>query len=192
MEGYISEIRFFGPNWAPRNWFACQGQILPIAQYSAFFSLIGTMYGGDGRSTFGLPDLRGRVIVGIGAGPGRTPRNSGQAGGSEMVTLNVLEMPTHNHAANTTLSGASAQIASSAAGSTGTPSAGIYPGVVTDVNGDPVNVYGSGGNPITSAVSGNAATQIGNTGGNQAHENMQPWQAILPIICFQGIFPSRS
>ena len=101
MEGNISEIRLFGPVWAPRNWLSCSGQLLSIAQYTAFFSLIGTLYGGDGRTSFGLPDLRGRVAVGAGLGPGLTPRSNGQAGGVEGVTLNTLEIPAHNHSAQT-------------------------------------------------------------------------------------------
>ncbi|MHA7129204.1 phage tail protein [Algoriphagus namhaensis] len=192
MEGTISEIRFFGPTWAPRNWMPCAGQLLAISQYTAFFSLIGTIYGGDGRTSFALPDLRGRVVVGSGSGTGLSPRSNGQSGGAESIHLNVLEMPSHNHAATTTLSSASVQIATSASGTTNTPAAGNHPGLVTDVNGDPVNMYASGGSPISSQVTGSASTQIANQGGSQAHQNMQPWLSVLPIICFQGIFPSRS
>lgn len=192
MEGTISEIRYFGPNWAPRSWMPCDGRLLSISQFSAFFSLIGTIYGGDGRTTFAVPDLRGRVAVGAGSGPGRTPRTNGQFGGVETVTLNILEMPSHNHAAATALGSASAQIGISGPGSTGTPAAGSYPGIATDVNGDALNLYGNSGNPITAPVSGNATTNIGMNGGNRSHQNMQPWLSVLPIICYQGIFPSRS
>ncbi len=192
MEGTISEIRYFGPTWAPRNWFSCSGQLLSIAQFTAFFSLIGTVYGGDGRTTFAVPDLRGRVAVGAGNGPGLTPRVSGQGGGVEGVTLNVLEMPSHNHSATTSLSTAGAQIAATGPGSTGTPTQGTYPGAATDINGDAVNVYTNTGTPITSPVSGSATTTVGFNGNSQPHENMQPWLSVLPIICYQGVFPSRN
>ncbi|GAA0189331.1 tail fiber protein [Fulvivirga kasyanovii] len=192
MEGTISEIRYFGPNWAPRSWFPCDGRLLAISQFTAFFSLIGTIYGGDGRTTFAVPDLRGRVAVGSGHGPGLSMRVNGQMGGAETVTLNILETPTHNHSANTTLGSASAQIASTGPGSTGTPTAGSHPGSATDVNGDAINLYTNSGSPIVSPVSGNATTTIGLTGGSQSHQNMQPWECITPIICYQGIFPSRN
>ncbi|MEM7375769.1 MAG: tail fiber protein [Bacteroidota bacterium] len=99
MEGTISEIRGFGPTWTPRNWTSCQGQLLPISSNTAFFSLIGTIYGGDGRSTFAVPDLRGRTPIGQGAGPGLTSRSNGQRSGEEHHNLSVHEMPAHNHTA---------------------------------------------------------------------------------------------
>jgi microcystin-dependent protein len=188
----MSEIRFFGPNWAPRNWMPCDGSLLPISNFTALFSLIGTSYGGDGRTTFALPDLRGRVIVGSGSGPGRTPRLIGQASGQENVTLTMLDMPSHTHLATTQLSSASVQIASTAPGTAGTPTAGSHPGVVVNADGDPVNIYAAGGNPVTSPVSGNANTQLSPSGGGQSHNNMQPWLCVMPIICIQGVYPSRN
>lgn len=193
MEGNISEIRYFGPVWSPRNWFSCSGQLLSIAQFTAFFSLIGTLYGGDGRTSFGVPDLRGRVAVGSGAGPGLTPRVNGQAGGIEGVTLTTLEMPSHNHGASTSISSAGVAVAKNGPVDANSPAVGSLPGAgVSDINGDPINTYASTGADITSAISGVATTQVGLTGGNLPHQNMQPWLSVLPIICYQGIFPSRN
>lgn len=198
MEGTISEIRCFGPVWAPRNWFTCSGQLLSIAQYTAFFSLIGTLYGGDGRTSFGLPDLRGRVAVGAGSGPGRTPRTNGQAGGVEGVTLNTLEMPSHSHAANTstpTVASASVEINAAAAATSPSP-IGNLPAQPT--NNVPAYGPATGGAMSASMASVSnltfnpISTSIGLTGGNLPHQNMQPWQCVNYIICYQGIFPSRN
>ncbi len=194
MEGTISEIRYFGPTWAPRNWFPCQGQLLSIAQFTAFFSLIGTLYGGDGRTSFGVPDLRGRVAVGAGTGPGLTPRVNGQAGGIERVTLNTLEMPSHNHSATMTGSISASMNVSNAPGIATTPSAGSSIGAEAApssffYNNEAPNTPLSAGS-VT--VSNSLQSSIGLTGGNQSHENMQPFQVVLPIICYQGIFPSRN
>lgn len=198
MEGNISEIRLFGPVWSPRNWFSCSGQLLSIAQYTAFFSLIGTLYGGDGRTSFGLPDLRGRVAVGAGSGPGLTPRSNGQASGVEGVTLNTLEIPAHNHAAQTstpTVASASIEISSAAASTTPSP-AGALPGAPSNN----IPTYGTAAGPamsssmasLTGLTFNSVSTTIGLTGGNLPHQNMQPWLSVLYIICYQGIFPSRN
>jgi len=198
MEGTISEIRYFGPNWAPRSWFPCDGRLLAISQFTAFFSLIGTLYGGDGRTTFAVPDLRGRVPVGAGNGPGLTPRSNGQKGGTQAVTLNSLEIPAHNHTAvtsNPTVNSASATIRANTNGSSSTNPSGNYPAVDQaapmydpsasgTMASDAVQISSINFNPIN--------TTIGMTGGSQSHENMQPWTCLMPIICYQGIFPSRS
>lgn len=194
MEGTISEIRYFGPNWSPRNWLPCDGRLLSISQFTAFFSLIGTIYGGDGRTTFMIPDLRGRVAVGTGAGVGLTPRSSGQLGGQETHTLSVLEMPAHNH--NIVLNGnISANLnVSDAAGTATTPS----PGASIGAEASPTSFFYNNATPNTT-LNGNSVTvnntltpQMGAVGSSQAHNNMQPFQVILPIICYQGIFPSRN
>lgn len=192
MEGYLSEIRYWAPTWVPRNWASCSGQLLSISSYTAVFSLIGTLYGGDGRTTFALPDLRGRVAVGAGNGPGLTPRSNGQRSGSEEVTLTTANLPSHNHAAQTTLGSALLQIASTGAGHTGTPAQGTYPGVATDVNGDQINLYTNTGTPVTSSISGSATTTVFNQGGSLPHENQQPFLVVTPIICLYGIYPSRN
>ena len=96
-EPFLAEIRIVAFNFAPRGWATCDGQLLPISQNQALFSLVGTMYGGDGRTTFGVPDLRGRVPIHRGTGPGLTPRTQGQSGGSETNVLNVNQLPAHSH-----------------------------------------------------------------------------------------------
>lgn len=198
MEGTISNVTNWAPNWSPRNWFPCDGRLLSIAQFTAFFSLIGTIYGGDGRTTFAVPDLRGRSAVGYGTGPGRTPRIAGQAGGTEWVTLNILEMPIHNHAAAVSSSGTGSATLklSNQAGASGTPQAGGSIGVESAGTGF---MYNNDTSPsVTLApgsitdVSANVSVTIGLTGGSQSHENMSPWLAIGYIICYQGIFPSRN
>lgn len=179
MEGYISEIRMWGPNWAPRNWALCQGQLLPIASNTALFSLIGTIYGGDGRTTFALPDMRGRIPVGTGNGPALTPRVIGQRGGQEDVTLNVAEIPSHNHTAAGTVK------AVGAPGNQRIPTNHNLAGTAGDLQ------YSDAGVNANMAAN-NVGVTVGNTGGNLSHENMQPWQCVNFVICLQGIFPSRS
>ena len=100
IEPFIAQISLFGGNFAPRGWALCDGQLLPISQNTALFSLLGTTYGGDGRTTFGLPDMRGRALLHAGSGPGLSTRRIGQEGGNERVTLSIGEMPSHNHGAS--------------------------------------------------------------------------------------------
>ena len=176
MEGYIAEIRMFAGNFAPRNWAFCQGQLLSIAQNTALFSLIGTIYGGNGQTTFALPDLRGRVALGVGQGPGLSNYDVGQVGGVESVTLATTQIPAHSHPLN----------GSNSAGTSNAPT-GNYPAVVTDPTANPMNAYGTAA-PI---VAMNAAS-VGNTGGSQPHTNLQPHLAVSYIICLAGIFPSRN
>lgn len=185
----MSEIRAWGPNWAPRGWALCQGQLLPIAQNQALFSLIGTLYGGDGRTTFGLPDLRGRVPMGSGRGPALANYNIGSKGGAERVTLTYAEMPVHNHGASLTNSSMTIPVhTTDGAEDEANPGAGILTNTGTDnYTSEAANgVYGN--QPIP--VSGNVA--IGQSGGSQPHLNLQPFQVCNYIICLQGIFPSRS
>ncbi|AXT57742.1 phage tail protein [Aquimarina sp. AD1] len=190
MEGTIGQIMPWGPNWAPRNWFLCQGQLLSISQYNAFFSLIGTIYGGDGRTSFGLPDLRGRSVIGSGSGPGLQPYNIGAKGGVEFVTLNQLEIPTHTHTA--TLNGLSASINANEEDVDSADPNGRYFGVAetpTIYNSTaPDGTIKMGPNSIS--IDGNIS--VGLTGGNQSHENRAPFQSCNYIICYQGIYPSRN
>jgi microcystin-dependent protein len=176
MEGYIAEIRMFAGNFAPRGWAFCAGQILPIAQNTALFSLLGTTFGGNGQTTFALPDLRGRMAVGPGQGPGLSSYSLGQMGGEEGHTLIITEMPAHNHAAQA--SGVAA------GGNSGTPSGGTWAGSTSRDN-----IY-SNAAPSSPMASGNIT--VGIAGGSQPHNNVQPYTAVNYIICLQGIFPSRN
>ncbi|MEX2513981.1 MAG: tail fiber protein [Cyclobacteriaceae bacterium] len=179
MEEFIGTLKLFAGNFAPRGWAFCHGQLLPINNYSAVFSLLGTMYGGDGRTNFALPDLRGRVPVGFGQGPGLSNYQQGQTGGQESTTLTQGNMPSHNHSI----------AVSSTDGSSNNPS-GKYPAqaVVQVERGAPnlpVNSYGDSGNATL------APQSVGNAGGNQPFENRQPYLGLNYIICLEGIFPSR-
>jgi microcystin-dependent protein len=166
MEAYLAEIRLFAGNFAPRGWQFCNGQILSIAQNTALFALLGTTYGGNGQTTFALPDLRGAVPVGTGAGPGRSSRQLGQVGGAEAVTLTVAQMPAHNHALRVRDDGAT----------TKSPSAGY------------LAQSGGFGTPATAAAPVDTVTMAG---GGQPVPTMPPFVGLNYIICVEGIFPSR-
>ncbi len=172
-EPFIGEIIMFGGNFAPRSWAFCDGQLLSIAQNTALFSILGTTYGGDGRTTFGLPDLRGRVPMGPRNGPGLTPRQLGEKSGAENVTLTVNQIPSHNHVANAV---EPAGNSNNAAGNYWADDAGVSSGT-----------YHTG--PSNTTMNANAITH---TGGGQSHTNVQPYICVNFIICLQGIFPSRS
>jgi len=175
---FLGTISLFAGNFAPRGWAFCNGQILPIAQNTALFSILGTTYGGNGQTTFALPDLRGRAPIHWGQGPGLTNRELGEVSGSENVTLISTQMPIHNHmvAANTAL------------GTQGTPT-----GNLLALSTDP----GAGGNPLNfiepaAPNTSMAPNMIGQAGGSQPHNNMQPYLAVSFIIALEGIFPSRN
>jgi microcystin-dependent protein len=168
---FLGMIRLVGFNFAPIGWALCQGQVLPISQNTALFSLIGTTFGGDGVQTFNLPDLRGRVAVGQGQGPGLSPYAQGQTGGQEGVAFSVQEAPAHTH----TLM---------AAGNVTTPNPG--PSFALGTPAAAVRMYGAGSpTPL-------AASSIGSFGGSASHENRQPFLALNFIIALQGIFPSQN
>ncbi len=172
MEGYIGEIRLFAGNFAPRNWAVCAGQLLAIASNTALFSILGTTYGGDGRTTFALPDIRSRVPVGPGRGPGLSDYRIGEKKGSEDVTLLVSEIPTHTHLFQATNEPANQLTATNHI--MGSEPAGATAFYVNE-------------NPSTEM----SPLAIANTGGSQPHENRQPFLAMYYIICQFGIFPSR-
>lgn len=174
-EPFIAEIRIFAGNFAPRGWAFCDGQLLPISQNTALFSLIGTTYGGDGRTTTALPNLEGRAPMHPGRGPGLTARRLGERGGVEMVTLSEAQMPNHTH----TLQGSTDE-----AEFDGSPNpAGNLTGVVEGG----AEVYAAANNlqPFPDAT-------VSYTGGSQAHNNMQPYLTINFIIALVGLYPSRS
>lgn len=171
---FIGEIKMVGFSFAPYGWAFCNGQILSIQQNSALFALLGTTYGGDGKTTFGLPNLQGHVPIGFGAGPGLTPRTLGETDGSAAVTLNTSQMPLHSH----TPLGTTGNDAASPEGHTwGTLAGGRTP----------PPAYQSG----TPNVSMHPAA-LASAGNNIPHNNLQPYLAVNFVIALQGIFPSRS
>lgn len=173
---YVGEIRMFGGSFAPSNWAFCNGQIIAISQNSALFSLLGTTYGGDGRVSFGLPEMRGRLPVHQGAGPGLTPRRMGEKMGHETVALNINQIPAHSHAYN-----ASTEIANSpnpANDVLASQDDGDTPYAAQPV--DPANLQAM--NSQTLAMKGQS----------QPHSNMMPYLPINFIICLFGIYPPRS
>ena len=184
----MATIIMFGGNFAPRGWALCEGQLLPISQHSALFSLLGTIYGGDGRTTFGLPDLRGRSPIGPGNGPGLSSRRLGAKGGSETNVLNITQIPSHNHTAAGRL-----RVLDGAASDPNPKD--NYPGIASarDLSTNAsvqVSDWSSSSNEF--AAANGVEISMGNTGGNQSVNNMQPWVAVNYIIALQGVFPSRS
>ncbi len=170
---YIGEIRMFGGNFAMRNWAFCNGQLLPISGNSALFSLIGTIYGGDGRTTFALPDLRGRIATHSGTGPGLSPIKQGARSGHETVTLTLSNIPSHSHAA--TLNATAAPAAGANPSNKQLAAATTY----ADHSGTNIAMY-------------NQSVIVGNTGGGQNFNIRNPYLGIQFIICLYGVFPSRS
>ncbi|CAM1368856.1 Microcystin-dependent protein [Tenacibaculum sediminilitoris] len=196
MDPFIGEIVMFGGNFAPRGWAFCDGQLLSIAQNTALFSILGTTYGGDGRTTFALPDLRGRTPIGPRQGPGLSDYRLGQRGGTETVTLNVTQMPSHSHSTqNNTAADQHIQL-STDAGIRSTPQAGDVPSGASfgsGIGATPVNAYGPANNTVNGqTISANAGLNILNTGGNLPHTNVQPYLAVNYIIALVGVFPSRN
>lgn len=175
MEGYIAQIMWFAGNFAPRNWAFCQGQIINIAQNTALFSIIGTTYGGNGQTTFALPDFRGRVAIGAGNGPGLSSYLLGQTGGSNYTTLTVDNLPPHIH----TLNGSDTSANNVAA------PAGNYLANTVGLN-DREYFVGAG------EVTAMGTQALGANGGGQAFNNMQPYLGMNFVICLYGIFPSRN
>ncbi len=174
---FLGEIAIFAGNFAPAGWFTCEGQLLAIEQYTALFSLLGTTYGGDGRSNFALPDLQGRHAVGFGQGPGLSIYDLGENGGEETVTLLESQLPAHGHTPQ------SASTASS------TDPTGRYWAPAS--SGTP---YGelSGGPTKTASACAMSPQALQPSGGGQPHENRPPSLALTFIIAYEGIFPSRS
>jgi microcystin-dependent protein len=196
QEAWLGEIRWVPYNFAPRGWASCDGQILSIAQNTALFSLLGTTYGGNGQTTFALPDMRGRVPMHVGQGPGLSTRDLGEVGGTETVTLLIPEIPSHSHtlASHThTIPALPVEIRASNFAATKTSPAGSV------LATPPTNIYSTGLAGATLAA-GSAVTAEGTTGGgngttmaaggNAPHQNMPPFLVVRCIIALEGIFPS--
>ena len=164
-EPFLAEVKIVGFNFAPRGWASCDGQLLPIAQNTALFSLVGTIYGGDGRTTFALPDLRGRTPIHVGTG-----HHQGERSGAENVPLTVSEIPVHRHPYRATCADA-----------TSTSPDGAKLASTRERS------YRTSGERRAMHLSA-----VANTGGGQGHNNMQPYLALNFVIALQGIFPSRS
>jgi microcystin-dependent protein len=173
MEVYIGTILMFAGTFAPMGWAICDGRLLAIAQNQALFAILGTTYGGDGRTTFALPDLRGRVPVGVGQGPGLSPYTQGEQYGTEAVTLIQNQIPTHAHTFSVPCS--------TSGPDTGSPQNAVC------ANLDPNANYASAATPGATMQGG----MSGATGGSLPHDNRQPSLCINYIIALQGIFPPR-
>lgn len=182
MEGTIAEIRMFAGTFAPRNWAFCQGQILSISQNTALFSLLGTTYGGNGTTTFALPDFQGRTPVGTGSGAGLSSYELGQVGGAENTTLLLNNLPAHNHASVT---GSLAMPGHNTAANTEEP-ANAYPGTNTGIS----QYYNGNDGSTFSQVNVNLAVQP--VGNSMPFTNIQPVIGMNMVICLYGIFPSRN
>ncbi|HTS11487.1 MAG TPA: tail fiber protein [Candidatus Limnocylindrales bacterium] len=168
---FVAEIRIFPFNFAPKGWAFCNGQILPISQNTALFSLLGTTYGGNGSSTFALPNLQGATPMHFGQGPGLSLRDLGESGGESTITLLASEIPSHTHSAQ----------CNSGMGDQYGPPGNFW---ATDAGGN--NEYGSTSNNQM------AAGAIGTTGSSQPHNNMQPYLVLSFCIALQGVFPARN
>lgn len=190
MTPFIGEIVMFGGNFAPRGWAFCEGQLLAINSNQALFSILGTTYGGDGRTTFGLPDLRGRVAIGEGHGPGLNNHNLGSRGGTETVTLNTNQIPSHNHMATATVAGEVKVGVNSDGADTPTANGAT----LTNTAGNVVYNEEDAGNEKLNGISHSLTSTVTvmNQGGSQPHNNMQPYLTVHYIIALQGTFPSRS
>lgn len=170
MDPYLAQVLFWGLSFNPVGWMSCDGRLLPIASYNALFALIGTTYGGDGVTTFALPDLRGRVPVGQGQGIGLSPRFLGQTGGQENVTLLPSQIPGHVHVLS----------ASAATPTTAAPAGSALPTGAS-------RIYASGAAGVAMSP-----TSIAASGSGASHPNQQPYLTLNPQICVEGIFPSRT
>lgn len=167
---FIGEVAWVPYNFAPRGWAFCDGQLLPVNNHQALFSLLGTIYGGDGRTTFALPDVRSRVIIHEGQGPGLSQRNLGSKSGQEEVTLTTAQLPSHTHR----------QKASNGAPSSTSPENNVL------ASPSRTKLYASSANVNMSA------DNVKNSGGGNAHNNMQPYTTLNCIIALNGLYPSRN
>jgi microcystin-dependent protein len=170
----LGEIIMFGGNFAPRGWAFCDGQLLTIASNTALYSIFGTQYGGDGRVTFALPDLRGRVVIHPGDGPGLSSYRQGDQDGEETTSLTEANLPAHNHEIQL--------VADTGPGTTATPGTGTMPAEASE------DIYSQGGGPLTNTLRFTSEY----TGSGTSMNNIQPFVSIYFIVALEGVFPSRS
>ncbi len=170
-EPFVGEIRMFAGNFAPRGWAFCDGQLLAVSSNDALFSLLGTIYGGDGRTTFGLPDLRSRIPLHAGSGPGLSSRRLGAAGGAEEETVTVNQLSSHSHDFN----------ANPSTGDQTAPTGNVVAGRIGDAT------YVESNQDVDMA-----GAALDNTGGSQSHTNLMPTLCVHFIIALFGIYPSRN
>jgi microcystin-dependent protein len=176
---YVGEIRMFGGSFAPSNWAFCNGQPMPISQYDVLYSLIGTTYGGNGQTTFNLPNLQGRLAVGMGTGNGLSPYVIGQAAGTETVTLTVGTMPSHNHPL----------MASKTVATLASPTGNVTGAGPTSPA--PAYLYTNPGSP-SPQIGNLVSSSVAPSGGSVPHANMMPSLCVSFIIALFGIYPSQS
>lgn len=189
MEPYIGQICIFPYPFTPKGWVKCDGQLLEIQQHSSLFALLGTTYGGDGYSTFGVPDLRGRVVVGQGQGPGLSDYSLGYPGGLEYVGLDINQMPQHSHQAQgsvqTTIK------CKDGDGDTDTPK-GNYAAKYKINKSEFAKIYSTSADSVMSVSESTVNIATNDAGGSQLHYNMQPFLTIGYYIATEGVFPSRN
>jgi microcystin-dependent protein len=178
---FLAEIRIFTGGFAPKGWATCDGQLMPISQNTALFSLLGTTYGGDGKSTFALPNLRGSAPMQQGQGPGLSLRDLGEIGGEQTVTLLQTEMPAHSHGTQADSSGLSTNASAS-------PTSTVWGKTTAPRRGVALSLYAASGAQTNVQMNPSA---LGSTGGNQPHNNMPPFLTLTFIIALQGVFPAR-
>ena len=199
MDPILGQIILWpGAVFVPQGWLPCDGRQLQVSQYAALFSILGKVYGGDGTTTFALPDLRGRVPLGIGQGIGSSNNFAmGQKGGSEQTTLNTAQMPTHTH--GITVTGGTFTVKGTPynnnPGTTNNPTASTCLGTGATGSSDDTNIYNTnvatGNMPNQEGTITGVTGQIGNSGSGQAFSNMQPYVALNYIIAVEGIYPNR-
>lgn len=180
-EPFLAQIIMFGGNFAPRGWALCDGQIVAINSNQALFSLLGTTYGGDGRTSFGLPRMRGRTVIGDGTGPGLTRRRLGEIGGVETNTLNTTNLAPHSHNVQTAMravddNGGTEEANGNTLANSAVATANLYSNATVD----------------ETMAAGAATTTVGNSGNSTPVNNMMPYLAVNYIIALQGLFPSRN
>lgn len=174
MECFLGQIQPWGFGFAARGWASCSGQLLAISQNSALFSLLGTTYGGDGRTSFALPDLRGRSITGVGTGPGLAPMMWGQRSGNEWTYLSILNLPSHNHTGNVVAEGAPSTVGNPQNNMLGASASFAAPGATPNLNMSSESIF------------------LGNTGGNTGFSNRSPYLGVYICIAMTGTYPSRN